>query len=138
VKNAWFVVIPLSLYGLACALPAYWEGDGTHPAPGFVCLVLVPYVMFCLPWWANPPFLAGCIAMSRGRADVAMVLGIMATALAATFFPMKSFGSAGIGSAVWMMSMVSLAIAAGIAWRPSAKAGVRSGSPREKSRWDDL
>jgi hypothetical protein len=125
-KNPWSLAVLSLLYGLACALPAWWHR--TAPISGIACLCIVPYVMFYPYWWANPLFFAGCISLAKGHAEPATILGILASAIAASFFRLNRLGPAGIGSAFWMASMVGLVIAGFVAMRSEAAARTCSGS----------
>jgi len=126
VKNWKLLVGVLLLYGMACALPAWWHRG--EPVYGIVCL-LIPHALLTPYWWANPLFFAGCVALAQGRAFRAMALGIVATALATSFFPLFSRRDAsGIGSAFWVAAMACLAIAGFLAGRSEAGASARSGS----------
>ncbi len=116
----------LLVYGLACALPAWWRH--WEPVYGIACL-LNPLALLTPFWWANPLFFAGCVALAKGRAFRAMALGIVATALATSFFPLLARGDAdGIGSAFWVAAMACLPIAGFFAGRSEAGASARSGS----------
>jgi hypothetical protein len=134
VKNRKPLGVVLLLYGLACALPAYYSHPG-EPVYGIVCLMLMLFV-FLLPtllvmpyWWANLIFFAGCVALAKGRAEPAMVLGIVATACAASFFPLYNpRDGIGIGYAFWVAAMACLAICGYRARRSESDAGTRSGS----------
>jgi hypothetical protein len=128
VKNWKLLVGVLLVYGMACALPAWYSHPG-EPVYGIVCLFMIPYALLTLFWWANPLFFAGCVALAQGRSFRAMALGIVATALATLFFPLwnRGYGS-GIGSAFWVAAMACLAIAGFLAGRSEAGASARSGS----------
>jgi len=126
VKNWKLLVGVLLVYGMACALPA-WRRHG-EPVYGIACL-LNPLALLTPFWWANPLFFAGCVALAKGRAFRAMALGIVATALATSFFPLYGIEDAsGIGSAFWVAAMACLAIAGFFAGRSEAGASARSGS----------
>ena len=96
-KNRKLLIGVLLVYGLACALPAWWRHG--EPVYGIVCL-LNPLALLTPYWWANPLFFAGCVALAKGRAFRAMALGIVATALATSFFPLHSIEGARAGLAL--------------------------------------
>ena len=127
-KNRKLLIGVLLVYGLACALPAWWRYG--EPVYGIACL-LNPLALLTPFWWANPLFFAGCVALAKGRAFRAMALGIVATALATSFFPLyntRDASASGIGSAFWVAAMACLAIAGFFAGRSEAGASARSGS----------
>ena len=62
-KNRKLLIGVLLVYGLACALPAWWRYG--EPVYGIECL-LNPLALLTLFWWANPLFFAGCAALCAG------------------------------------------------------------------------
>ncbi len=132
-KNEKPLGVVLLLYGVACALPAYYSHPG-QAVYGFECLLMMVFVLFMptllvLPyWWANVAFFVGCATLAAGRAEPAMVLGIVGTACAASFvlisYPRDGIG---IGYGFWVASMVCLAICGYRATRSDLNAGSCSG-----------
>ena len=109
-KDVWLFGLAL-LYLSAC----FWPGvEGVSP-PGYMYL-LNPMAWMIPAWWANPLFLAGCVALSRGNIPLACGLGVVATMLASTFFFMTwpKYGLSVFqipGVDCWLLSMVLLAAA---------------------------
>lgn len=81
--------------------------------PGFLCLILVPFVMALPPWWANPVFFVGLFSFFVGKFEFACQCGIVATLLSLStpiFFRDNSLGP---GYYTWLSCMVGLAA---LAW----------------------
>ena len=64
-KNWKLLVGVLLVYGMACALPAWYSHRG-EPVYGIVCLFMIPWALLTLFWWANPLFFAGCVGAGAG------------------------------------------------------------------------
>jgi hypothetical protein len=100
----------LSIYALACALPALgtdWERAET----GMGLLTYFPWVMVNPFWYANPIFFAGCAVLALGNHRLATCLGLVASALAVGFACMIKFEGIQAGFLFWTASMFGLALA---------------------------
>jgi hypothetical protein len=123
---------------------------GESGAPGWVCLVYVPFVCFVPAWWANPCLFIGCFCLAKGARKAARIWGFVALGLAGTYpiqvllldYPIKSilelpgkvlsFGSLlGPGYYVWLASIATLLIG-------GARPGSRGFKPGKVQAFDEI
>jgi hypothetical protein len=125
----WLWLIAM-LYVASLALPAI--GDLHEPPTwrGFLCLIMVPWVCFFPPWWANVLLWLGCRLLARYESRSAAACGLIASVLAASFLCLAGPSGVGPGYWLWLGSMVAL-VAAGI-WQGQGAVGVA-----EAMAWDD-
>ena len=90
------LLLPALPGGERSAVPARPSGPGEPPpvlkklprewgAPGWYCVIMIPWVCIMPAWWANPCLLVGCVCLANRNRIGARVFGWIALALAATF-----------------------------------------------------
>jgi len=104
--------LSVSLYAIACALPAIAFTD--NPIPGIFCLIAIPLVCV-VPWWyANPAFFLGFVMLRRGKVFAAAIWGTAAAIVGASYAVMAlgntdMWHELRIGSWVWLLSLWTFA-----------------------------
>jgi hypothetical protein len=104
-RTGWLLVVVI-LYVTACALPAI-QIDPMNVTLGIWCLIGVPLVLLVPAWWANPALVAGVALFLCGRLRCALILGLIALFLSATFpfFGGPRLSELRVGYFVWLGSL---------------------------------
>jgi hypothetical protein len=106
----------LALFALSLFLPANGSTDGWALFLwGMIYTLMVIGVPWTFPWLANPFLGVGLWALARGKLKVALWCGVAATLFAASWLRFPGvLGDVGIGYWIWLASMASVTVCAGI------------------------
>jgi hypothetical protein len=113
----------VGLHALSFFLPTFAiVVDGNvDVSPGWAAFLVGGYRVF-LPWLANPIFVVALVQSVRGRFKASAILGGCALVASESFFLFAQPGRWDLvfsGFYTWLLSMVILAVAAGIGWAMS-------------------